>query len=386
MRGEEATGREKRQEGTGPIADRPTIRTEAKTRVVDGTAFTVRAFSPSKEARPAPPRTNGTAMQTDPLSDVLQMVRPRMAAYDVGYLRNGWGIRMHAVEGASFFVVETGQTLLGTETVRTPLRVRGGDVVLLAHGEEAWLKDEAHRPLSTAPQARPFEAYPPPTPSDPAAIGSARNGAKTAVVIAGIMEFERPIADPLLRALPPTVHLSHQQTATGRWLARTIGLLDQEIRSPSPGRLAIVAQIFGMLFMQTLRALAVGEARSLPDDRVPSGLLRGLRDPSIARALHAFHHAPSDAWSVQKLADAACTSRTAFATRFKKQMGVSPMQYVRQHRMRRAALLLKRDPSATVTEAAWDVGYESPSSFIKAFQREMGCSPTEHRGPAETSG
>jgi len=321
-------------------------------------------------------------MQTDSLSDVLEMIRPRMAAYDVGHLQRGWGIRMRAVEGASFFVVYSGQTLLGTGALNAPLHVCGGDVALLPHGDEAWLKDEEGRPLS-ALEARPFARYPVPDPLPAVVPGSTGNGRRTAVVIAGIIEFDMSVAVPLLQSLPPVVLLPHQQTTTGHWLAQTINLLDRELRYSSPGSRAIVAQVFGMLFAQTLRALACGEGRSFPDDRLQEGLIHGLRDPSVARALHAFHQAPSDYWTVQKLADEACVSRTTFASRFQKRMGVTPMQYIRRHRIHRASLILQRRPSVTVSEAAWDVGYESPSSFIKAFQREMGCSPTEHRSHLE---
>lgn len=321
-------------------------------------------------------------MPTDPLSDVLQMIRPRMAAYDIGYLQHHWAIRMRAVEGASFFVVREGHTLLGTETLNAPLHVFGGDVVLLPHGDEAWLKDEEGRPLSSL-EPRPFASYPPPDQLPARVTGSAAKGERTAVIIAGIIEFDRSVAVPFLQSMPPIVLLSRQQSTTGRWLAQTVDLFDLELRDSLPGSQAIVAQIFGMLFAQALRALACGDARSFPDDTLPKGLIHGLRDPSVARALHAFHQDPSRSWSVQKLADEACMSRTALATRFKKRMGVTPMQYIRQHRIHRAALILKSRPSATVSEIAWDVGYESPSSFIKAFQREMGCSPSEHRRHAE---
>jgi AraC-like DNA-binding protein len=317
-------------------------------------------------------------MQTDPLSDVLQMIRPRMAAYDVGHLQHSWGIRMRAVEGASFFVVCEGHTLLGTSTLRAPLHVRGGDVVLLPHGDEAWLKDEEERPLS-ALDARPFAHHTPQDPLHAVVADAAEKGATTAVVIAGIIAFDKSVAVPLLQCLPSVVLLSRQQTTTGRWLAQTVGLLDRELRDSLPGSQAIVEQIFGTLFAQTLRALACGEARSFPSDTLPKGLIHGLRDPAVARALNAFHQDPSGSWTVQKLANEACVSRTTFATRFKKRMGVPPMQYIRQHRIHQAALILKRR-TVTVSEVAWDVGYESSSSFIKAFQREMGCSPSEHRG------
>jgi len=229
-------------------------------------------------------------MRTDPLSDALQMVRPRLAAYDVGRLERSWGVRLQAVEGASFIAVGEGQTLLGAEPLRAPLRLGAGDAALLPHGAAACLKDRADRPL-TAPGAHPFAAHAPVSstravPSDPA-----RRDGPSAVVITGIIEFDQRMAAPLLRSLPPVIHLPHRQTATGRWLAQSISLIGRKLQPPAPGSEALMAQCFGLFFTQTLCALAAGEARVLPSGVLPQGLIRGLRDAAITQALQAFHQA-----------------------------------------------------------------------------------------------
>jgi AraC family transcriptional activator of mtrCDE len=87
---------------------------------------------------------------------------------------------------------------------------------------------------------------------------------------------------------------------------------------------------------------------------------------------------PEHAHSVETLADSSLMSRTAFASAFKAQFGRSPMAYLREVRMRRAAELLQRG-DLTVDEIAARVGYASRSQFSRAFSGQYGASPTGFR-------
>ena len=71
-------------------------------------------------------------------------------------------------------------------------------------------------------------------------------------------------------------------------------------------------------------------------------------------------------------------SRSSFALRFKMLIGLSPLDYWLQVRMRRAGQLL-RNSSKTVSSVAYAWGYESEKSFGKAFKRVMGSPPTSYR-------
>ena len=59
---------------------------------------------------------------------------------------------------------------------------------------------------------------------------------------------------------------------------------------------------------------------------------------------------------------------------FSEEMGISIPQYLRQIRIERASQLL-RSGEFNVTEAAFEVGYNSLSHFSKAFTEVVGCSP-----------
>jgi AraC-like DNA-binding protein len=61
---------------------------------------------------------------------------------------------------------------------------------------------------------------------------------------------------------------------------------------------------------------------------------------------------------------------------FKELFGVPVFKYLQNERMIRAHELI-RSNRATVQEAAWQVGYDSLSSFSNAFTKKFGFRPSE---------
>ena len=103
-----------------------------------------------------------------------------------------------------------------------------------------------------------------------------------------------------------------------------------------------------------------------------------LSDPLVARAFAAMAMRPSDDHSLQSLAHTACLSRSAFAARFTAAIGKSPMQVLRELRLRQAMFQLKASGLA-VELVARNAGYASRSSFTKAFRRTYGIEPSAVR-------
>lgn len=86
----------------------------------------------------------------------------------------------------------------------------------------------------------------------------------------------------------------------------------------------------------------------------------------------------SEDWSVEELARHCNLSTTRFAALFKQQLGVSPMQWRDQLRIREAGRLLLADkaPIARVSEA---VGYGDQLHFSRRFKQLVGVSPRQYR-------
>ena len=91
-----------------------------------------------------------------------------------------------------------------------------------------------------------------------------------------------------------------------------------------------------------------------------------------------MHDDPAHPWTVAGLAAATNVSRATLARRFGELVGEPPMAYLTSWRLALAADLL-REPDATVSAVAAQVGYGSSFALSTAFKRIRGISPREHR-------
>lgn len=62
----------------------------------------------------------------------------------------------------------------------------------------------------------------------------------------------------------------------------------------------------------------------------------------------------------------------------KKHIGVSPLDYIRQVRLQKAAMLLDQH-RFTVSEVSYMVGFNTPSYFAKCFQNQFGIKPSQYQ-------
>lgn len=83
-------------------------------------------------------------------------------------------------------------------------------------------------------------------------------------------------------------------------------------------------------------------------------------------------------WTVQKLGRRVGMSRPVLARRFRDATGVSPMRYLAELRLERAARRL-RESERTLAEVALEVGYRSEFAFNRAFKRRFGVPPGTFR-------
>jgi transcriptional regulator GlxA family with amidase domain len=104
------------------------------------------------------------------------------------------------------------------------------------------------------------------------------------------------------------------------------------------------------------------------------GLLAGLADPKVGRALRLMHEDAQRPWTVAALASAVGMSRSAFAARFTQIIGMPPIDYLANWRitLAKAALASSNVPIVEIAEMA---GYQSVSAFSTGFKRATGLSP-----------
>ena len=180
-------------------------------------------------------------------------------------------------------------------------------------------------------------------------------------MLAGHCAFGSDDADLLVSLLPRLVHVRGQ----GR-LTTLVELVNEESRGSRPGRDVVLARLLEVLLIEALRS-TVGPA-AYP------GLLRGLADGRLAVALRQMHDRPRQAWTVAELARDAALSRSTFFERFRRELGMAPMEYLLGWRMALAKDLLRRE-RVGVAQVAERVGYRSASTFSTAFARHVGMPP-----------
>ncbi|MBT8211207.1 MAG: helix-turn-helix domain-containing protein [Eudoraea sp.] len=91
---------------------------------------------------------------------------------------------------------------------------------------------------------------------------------------------------------------------------------------------------------------------------------------------HVLENLSNEQFGVSELAGAMYMSRSNLLRKVKKQTGLSASQFIRQLRLQEAMELL-RDPSLTVSEISYKVGFGSSSYFIKCFREQYGYPPGE---------
>ena len=182
------------------------------------------------------------------------------------------------------------------------------------------------------------------------------------------VHFEGGGNHPLARALPALIVLPLAQVPG---LAGALDLLFLEADQVRCGHRLMVDRLFEVVLLQLLRwLLDHGE-----ESGVSMGLVSGLADPQLARALTAIHESPQNPWSLESLADLAAMSRSAFAGRFKRVVGVAPAEYLTEWRMALAKKQLSQ--GRAVKLIAPDLGYANASALSRVFAQRTGMSPRE---------
>jgi len=296
----------------------------------------------------------------DPLSDILTLLKPRRLKTGAADVAGKLSIRMPAHRGLFCYAVLHGICWITLEDGTAPIRLTGGDCIILPSG----------RPfrIGSDPEIPPINAVTLFADRPNGGILT-HNGGGDCFLYAGHFDFDSGNADMLLGILPPLVHIREEDDrATLRW---SLDRMMAELREPRPGGDLVIEHLAHLVLVQALRL-------HLTDtDATLVGWLSALADPRMSAVMVSMHHAPANNWTVQSLANVAGMSRTAFAVRFKAAVGMAPMEYLTRWRMLLAANTM-RLPNRTLSSIALAVGYVSESAFNTAFKRVMGCSPRRY--------
>jgi AraC-like DNA-binding protein len=366
---------------------------------------------------------------TDPLADLVGLIRPRAVLWKRIEGAGDWAVRFPGNSDVNFGMVSDGHCLLLSDG--PPRALAAGDFLLLC-GPPAFT-------FASAPGVSPQdgEALLDGAQDNSITVGNGGDAADAGPVrlIGGHFLLDPANSALLLDLVPALVHL-HGSDRGARRISQLLDLLGDEAAADRPGAGFVLPRLVEIMLVEALRAgpggdgspdpreipMAAGNPASsstppasgpretpmtegsqvggstsvTPDSRETTmaagnpassstpatpaprenpapGLLSGLADPPVAAALGALHADPARSWTVASLAAAAHLSRSVFAERFSARVGRTPISYLLAWRMALAKDALAR--GRTIDEVARTVGYGSASAFATAFRRFTGVAP-----------
>lgn len=101
------------------------------------------------------------------------------------------------------------------------------------------------------------------------------------------------------------------------------------------------------------------------------------RNPRLLRVCRKLLQQYNHIWSIDQAAEAAGMGRRTFTRSFRKETGISFINWHLRVRLNAAACRLKAGVS--ITEVAFDAGYNNPSAFATMFKRCIGVSPSAYQ-------
>ncbi|MDE2356942.1 MAG: AraC family transcriptional regulator [Alphaproteobacteria bacterium] len=296
----------------------------------------------------------------DPLSDALSLMKLR--TYKCGGLETGpeVSIAFPSLPGLKCYAVVKGRCWVAVEGLATPSRIEAGECFLLPTTRPFRIASDLALPSVDSEEIFASGAN--------GAIKTYRGGGE-GFVLASHFALEGEQADLLLASLPPLVHV--RKTSDQAALRWALDRMILELREPAPGDALVAEHLAHLILIHALRS-HLAEA---PEGQ--TGWLFALADRRMQAALGAMHGDPARRWTLSQLAAHCGMSRSAFAARFRRRVGVAPLEHLARWRISLAADRLARSEER-VSDIALSLGYESASAFSAAFRRFMSCSPRDY--------
>ena len=117
-----------------------------------------------------------------------------------------------------------------------------------------------------------------------------------------------------------------------------------------------------------------------PVPLIPLGTIPNEADDAFMQRVIAFveqNIGNSDA-DVNQMAEAAAVSRSVLQRKMKQLLGVTPLDFIREARIKRACQLL-RTTDGSVADIAYKCGFSDPKYFSRSFKQSVGMSPSEYK-------
>ncbi|BCH57267.1 cupin domain-containing protein [Agrobacterium vitis] len=288
---------------------------------------------------------------TDPVAEVVSLLKPSPSISKLVTGGGRWLVERTELGSPFYCAVVEGHCRM-TITGHDPIMLMAGDFVLVPEIYSFTMSSLEPPPrgalaqrLETSPGV--FRLGDPEAPAEIKAM-------------VGHCTFASDDKALLVSLLPEVIHVRGEER-----LMMLVRMINDEMRADRTAREMVLHRLLEVLLIEALRSTASAAA--------PPGLLRGMADPLLAPTLRRIHADPGRSMTVETLARDAAMSRSTFFDRFRREVGVAPMEYATGWRMALAKELLREE--IATAEIAQRVGYGSASAFSVAFSRHVGMPP-----------
>jgi AraC family transcriptional regulator, activator of mtrCDE len=307
--------------------------------------------------------TNASRSGEHVLDHLLASLDLGVANFSLCDVRKGWGVSFEACTTASLHYCLAGNGTLVTDGANR-MALDAHSFVLLPPGVTYRIDAADRTAAQTVSRARVGNGLV----RETAPTVTVGDGAQGVVTACGELSIDSSFAADPFRALG---HALVTRFDAGAGLRDQFVMLLAESARPGPGSRVLVEALLKQCLVMALR-------RHVDDGGVHFPWAAGLADARLAAALEVMFERYASPLSVERLAETARMSRSAFAAQFAKAFDQSPMAMLKMVRLRKAAELLATT-ALPVSEVARAVGLSSRSNFSVAFAQMFKVDPTRFR-------
>lgn len=99
---------------------------------------------------------------------------------------------------------------------------------------------------------------------------------------------------------------------------------------------------------------------------------------ALAHVIKYIRERLSDRLTMKELTTAACMSQASFYRYFKRELGMSPIEFVLVERIKFAKTLLK-NPQIQINQVCFEAGFDDCNYFIRVFKKLEGITPKQYQ-------
>ncbi|KJZ11990.1 hypothetical protein TW85_16605 [Marinomonas sp. S3726] len=295
------------------------------------------------------------------LSSPLSQLKMSSVFYTHSTMKQPWGVKMPAIPSSTMFhLVLEGTAVVvisGKNIVLNP-----GDFILLPRGRGHDIIDKNLSPaeeLTEQSLSKVTEFY--------ERLTTGGDGDIT-TTLCGTVLFENEITKSIINSMPDHILIPSSEKSHST-IKSTVNSIKKETRNSDFCAGLIVSKLADILILQCIRTW-ISQFSDINKNWIVA-----YTDKNLSAVMYHIHNDTASKIDLEKLSQMAKMSRTSFINHFKNIVGQTPKKYINNWRLAIAKDRLK-NTNENVLNIAFETGYQSESSFSRAYKTKYGESPS----------